>query len=69
MSPPGYQLLPYDCHEGNYTVPNALSAERAEDRALAEDPKKGIVRAPPRRHAGERQRAGDRPAQRWRIRC
>src|SRR6185369_17999882 len=45
MSPPGYQLLPYECHEGDYAVPNALSAERAEDRALAEDAKKGIVRA------------------------
>jgi hypothetical protein len=45
MSPPGYQLLPYECHEGDYAVPNALSAERAEDRALAEDLKKGIVRA------------------------
>jgi len=45
MSPPGYLLLPYECHEGDYAVPNALSAERAEDRALAEDLKKGIVRA------------------------
>ena len=45
MSPPGYQLLPYECHEGDYAVPNALSAERAEDRALAEDAKKGIIRA------------------------
>jgi len=45
MSPPGYLLLPYECHEGDYAVPNALSAERAEDRALAEDLKKGVVRA------------------------
>ena len=45
MSPPGYQLLPYECHEGDYAVTNALSAERAEDRALAEDAKKGIIRA------------------------
>jgi hypothetical protein len=45
MSPPGYQLLPYECHEGDYAVHNALSAERAEDRALEEDAKKGIVRA------------------------
>ena len=45
MSPRGYQLLPYECHEGDYAVPNALSAERAEDRALADDLKKGIVRA------------------------
>jgi hypothetical protein len=45
MSPPGYQLLPYECHEGDYAVKNALSAERAEDRALEEDTKKGIIRA------------------------
>ncbi len=43
----GGVLLPYECHEGNYGLPNALSAERAEDRAIAEDLKKGIVR--PRR--------------------
>src|SRR3954471_20591861 len=45
MSPPGYQLLPYECHEGDYAVRNALSGERAEDRALEEDAKKGIIRA------------------------
>ena len=45
MSPPGYQVLPYECHEGDYAVKNALSAERAEDRALEEDAKKGIIRA------------------------
>jgi hypothetical protein len=45
MSPPGYQLLPYECLEGDYAVKNALSAERAEDRALEEDAKKGIIRA------------------------
>jgi hypothetical protein len=44
-SPPGFQLLPYECHEGDYAVKNALSAERAEDKALDEDLKKGIVRA------------------------
>ena len=31
-SPRGYELLPYDCHEGNYGLPNILKAERAEDR-------------------------------------
>ena len=41
----GELLLPYECHEGNYGLPNALSAERAEDKALEEDRKKGIVRA------------------------
>jgi hypothetical protein len=41
----GGVLLPYECHEGNLAMPNALSAERAEDRALAEDLAKGIKRA------------------------
>ncbi|RPH64352.1 MAG: hypothetical protein EHM89_01910 [Acidobacteria bacterium] len=41
----GGVLLPYDCHEGNYAVRQSLGAERAEDRALAEDLSKGIVRA------------------------
>jgi hypothetical protein len=43
----GGVLLPYDCHEGNYAIRQSLGAERAEDRALAEDLAKGIVR--PRR--------------------
>jgi hypothetical protein len=46
-SPPGYQLLPYSCHEGNYALLQALGGERAEDHALEEDLKKGINR--PRR--------------------
>lgn len=41
----GGVLLPYDCHEGNRGMPNALSAERAEDIAIEEDRKKGIIRA------------------------
>ncbi|HLG55197.1 MAG TPA: hypothetical protein VI485_07690 [Vicinamibacterales bacterium] len=41
----GNLLLPYECHEGNYGLPNALSAERAEDKAIEEDRKNGIVRA------------------------
>src|SRR5262245_14415237 len=44
-SPPGYQLLPYECLEGDYAMKNALSAERAEDDALAADLKKGVVRS------------------------
>jgi hypothetical protein len=47
----GGVLLPYECHEGNLAMPNALSAERAEDRALAEDLAKGIKR--PRRGVQE----------------
>ncbi len=40
----GGKLLPYDCHEGNYAILQSLSAERAEDRALEEDRRKGIIR-------------------------
>jgi hypothetical protein len=43
-SPPGFQLLPYECHEGNYMLPSVLSAERTEDKAIEEDAKKGILR-------------------------
>jgi hypothetical protein len=43
-SPPGYELLPYECHEGNYMLPHSLSAEREEDAAIAADLAKGIVR-------------------------
>jgi hypothetical protein len=43
----GGRLLPYDCHEGNYALLQALGAERAEDRALEADRAKGIIR--PRR--------------------
>jgi len=43
----GGMLLPYDCHPGNTAISMSLSAERTEDRRLAEDLAKGIVR--PRR--------------------
>jgi len=43
----GGMLLPYECHPGNTAISMALSAERAEDRAVAADAAKGIVR--PRR--------------------
>jgi hypothetical protein len=46
-SPPGYRVLPYECHEGNLAVLQGLGGERAEDKALEEDAKRGIVR--PRR--------------------
>ena len=45
VSPKGFQPLPYECHEGNGAIKYILSAERAEDQAIAEDLKKGIVRA------------------------
>src|SRR5262252_6306711 len=59
-SPPGFKLLPYECLEGDYAVSNALSAERAEDRALEEDLKKGIVR--PRRSVTQDNVNAPRPA-------
>jgi hypothetical protein len=43
-SPRGYDLLPYECHEGNYGLQNILKAERAEDRAIEEDARRGVVR-------------------------
>ncbi|HKH72159.1 MAG TPA: hypothetical protein VKA59_12455 [Vicinamibacterales bacterium] len=46
-SPAGYQVLPYECHEGNLAILQGLGGERAEDKALEEDARKGIVR--PRR--------------------
>ena len=46
-APAGYQMLPYECHEGNSAVRQGLGGERAEDRKLEEDAKKGIIR--PRR--------------------
>jgi hypothetical protein len=46
-SPKGYQLLPYDCHEGNLAVLQGLGGERAEDKALEEDARRGVIR--PRR--------------------
>src|SRR5207248_1385611 len=38
---PNYQLFEYSCHEGNSAVVNALSGERAYDRAVAEAIKAG----------------------------
>ena len=43
----GGVLLPYECHEGNGAVKNALTGERAEERALAADLERGVIR--PRR--------------------
>jgi hypothetical protein len=40
----GNVLLPYECHEGNLAILQSLGAERAEDKALAEDLARGIKR-------------------------
>ena len=44
ISPPGFQLLPYECHEGNYMLAAVLGGERAEDKAWADDLAKGVIR-------------------------
>jgi hypothetical protein len=48
---PGYQLYEYSCHEGNSAVGNALSGERAYERAVAEAIKAGRP-IPPRAPTG-----------------
>jgi hypothetical protein len=58
-SPPGYVLLPYECHEGNYMMTDSLSADRTEDKAIAEDARRGIVRR--RRSVQQNLDAGARP--------
>jgi hypothetical protein len=40
----GGEILPYECHPGNTAISMSLSAERAEDKAVAADAAKGIVR-------------------------
>jgi hypothetical protein len=40
----GGVILPYECHSGNTALEMALSAERAEDKAMAEAEAKGIKR-------------------------
>jgi hypothetical protein len=59
ISPPAFQLLPYECHEGNYMLAAVLGGERAEDRALDEDAKQGIIR--PRKGVQQGLDAGGRP--------
>jgi hypothetical protein len=56
----GNRILPYTCHEGNMALTQSLGGERAEDRALAEDLKKGIVR--PRRPVQDGLGVGGAPA-------
>jgi hypothetical protein len=49
-------LFDYECHEGNYAMSNILSAARAEERAAADDAKKGIVRPRPSAAESEQER-------------
>jgi hypothetical protein len=60
-SPKGYQVLPYECHEGNLAVLQGLGGERAEDKAIEEDAKRGIVR--PRRPIQGELSVGGQPIQ------
>jgi hypothetical protein len=39
---PGYRVLPYECHEGNFALSDILSAARAEDKATADALAKGL---------------------------
>ncbi|HET9832846.1 MAG TPA: hypothetical protein VFP91_14075 [Vicinamibacterales bacterium] len=40
---PGYQIFPYECHEGNFALRNILSAARAEERATADAIRNGTT--------------------------
>jgi hypothetical protein len=43
---PGYEVFPYECHEGNHALRNMLSAARAEERVIDEYVKKGLTPPP-----------------------
>ncbi|HUK34462.1 MAG TPA: hypothetical protein VLV86_11150, partial [Vicinamibacterales bacterium] len=40
---PGYQIFPYECHEGNFALRNILNAARVEERATAEAVRNGTL--------------------------
>jgi hypothetical protein len=54
---PDYEIYEYGCHEGNVAMRNALSAERAYDKAAAEAAAKGL---PPPERVFERVNGPDR---------
>jgi hypothetical protein len=43
---PGYQVFPYECHEGNHALRNMLSAAREEERVREEYVRKGLEPPP-----------------------
>lgn len=43
---PGYEVYPYECHEGNQALRNMLSAARAEERVIEEYVRKGLPPPP-----------------------
>ena len=53
----GYEIYEYGCHEGNRSVPNSLSAERAYEREAAEHARKGL---PPPERVFEKVNGDDR---------
>jgi hypothetical protein len=54
---PGYEIFEYGCHEGNHSVANSLSAERAYEKQAAENAAKGL---PPPERVFERVNGDDR---------
>jgi hypothetical protein len=54
---PDYEIYEYACHEGNMAMRNALSAERAYEKAAAEAAAKGL---PPPERVFERVNGADR---------
>jgi hypothetical protein len=43
---PGYQVFPYECHEGNQALRNMLSAARAEEKVIEDYVSKGLTPPP-----------------------
>jgi len=43
---PGYEVFPYECHEGNNALRNMLSAARAEEKVIDEYVRKGLPPPP-----------------------
>jgi len=56
-SQPGYEIYEYGCHEGNRSVPNSLSGERAYEKQAAENASKGL---PPPERVFEKVNGDDR---------
>jgi hypothetical protein len=54
---PGYEIYEYACHEGNRSVANALSGERAYEKQAAENAKLGL---PPPERVFEKVNGDDR---------
>ena len=54
---PGYEIYEYGCHEGNHSVANSLSGERAYEKQAAENAAKGL---PPPERVFERVNGADR---------